>query len=130
MAKEISEAMNGHDDERRSDPSNQSGGNATALLVKIQRQLSHLERKMDNMISLLQERNSRGNSSLERSFHKKPPSRASQVPGRFDSRKFQKRNEKSGEEDAGLKFYSRFTKQNGQSGHRKRTFQRKPQKKT
>ena len=128
MVKEISDAMNTHDDESHSDSSNQSGGNLTALLVRIQRQLSHLERKMDNMISILQERHPRGNSSVERPYYKKPPSRAFQAPGRFDNRKFQKRDEKSGEDGSDQKFYSRFTKQNGPSGHRKRTFPRKPQK--
>ena len=121
--------MISHDEARHADSSNQSSRNATSLLLTMQTRLSRLERKMDDILGILQERHYRGNPSVERSFHKKPllNSRAS---GRFDNRKFEKRNEKSGEEGMGLKFYSRFTKQNGNSRHGKKTFPLKPQKRT
>jgi hypothetical protein len=128
MVKENSNEMHGHEDAGTPDSSDQPESKVAFLLIKIQHQLSRLERQMESIVSMMQERRYGGSASHDKPFRKKPFVGASRASGRFDSRRIEKRNEKPGEKDADQKFYSRFSKQNGRSGPGKKPFQRKPQK--
>jgi hypothetical protein len=108
--------------------SNQSDRNPSPLLIKIEQRLFHLERKMDSIISMLQEIQNSGNPQAEKPFKQKSLLRTSPASSRSGSRKIEKRNERSREKKPDQKFYSRFSKQSETSGPRKKTFRSKPQK--
>ena len=119
-----------HYDAGHHDRSNQSGGNHASILANIQRQLFHLEKKMDSILGMLQEKQYRGSSPGDKPYRKNPALNASRKSGRFDNPRGGKRDEKSGGKDSGEKFYSRFSRPDGRSGHGSgnKPFRRKPQK--
>ena len=122
--------INRNNDQRHPDMSNQSDNNASSLLIKIEHRLFHLERKVDSIISMLQEKQNSDNSQAEKPFKKKSLLRISKTSGRSNNRRPEKRNEGSGKNDPGETFYSRFAKPYKRSGpnSRNKPFHRKPGK--
>ena len=104
----------------------QSGSDVASLLLKMQRQLVFLEKKIDSLIYQLQEGQPRGSSS-DKPFRKKPFSRTASPAGH--SRRYENKEwkEKPGKKDSDQGFYSRFSKTEGNrgSGPRKKPFHHK-----
>jgi len=105
-----------------SDMPDQSDMDAASQLTKMQRQLLYLERKIDSLIDLLQEKQPRGNSPAGKPFRKRPFSKGPSSSGyvrRHDSKEQREASEERGSDQA---FYSKFRKTGGRpgSGPRKR----------
>jgi hypothetical protein len=108
---------------------NQSGINATSMLIKIQRQLLHLEKKVDSLINMLEKENS-GNLSADKPYRKNVLLKTSRAPGRSGSHRKEKGKEKSGDKGPDQAFYSKFIKTNRRPGQglRNKPFHHKSKK--
>jgi hypothetical protein len=95
---------------------NQSGGDETSMLIKIQRQLLHIEKKVDSLINMLQEKEYRGNLSAGKPYRKNALLKTSRAPGRSGRHRNEKGKEKSGDKGPDQGFYSKFIKTNGHPG--------------
>jgi len=114
-------------DRGNSAPAGQPGGDVMSLLLKMQRQLVFLEKKIDSLMHQLQERQYRENSYEDKVFTKKSHSKTKPVSGRLHSRENKKYREKSEEKGPEQAFYSKFRKTNAPlgSGSRKKPFHHK-----
>ena len=112
-----------------SDQRDQSGGDVASLLMKIQRQLLFLERKIDRLTLQLQEKQYREDSSLDKKpYTPRPYSKSSSISGRVRSQRKERYRETSEEKGLDKAFYSKFRKTNGHPGSRKKPFQHKKRK--
>ncbi len=102
--------MSKHVDPDNSDRGNRSSGDPIFLLTKIQRQLLHLEKKVDSLINMLQEKGSGGNLSARKPHRKNVLLKTSQTSGRSGTHGNEKGKEKSGNNGSDQVFYSKFSK--------------------
>ena len=103
-------------DPDNSDRGNRSGGDPIFLLTKIQRQLLHLEKKVDSLINMLQEKGSGGNLSADKPYRKHVPLKTSRAPRQSGSHRNERGKKKSGNKGSGQIFYSKFSKTTGRPG--------------
>ena len=122
--------MSKHVDPDNSDRGNRSGGDPIFLLTKIHRQLLYLEKKVDRLINMLQEKGSGGNLSAGKLHQKNVLLKTSRTSGRSGIHGNEKGKEKSGNNGSDQVFYSKFNKTTGRFGQglRKKPFHRKSPK--
>ena len=120
--------MNKSIDRDISDQRDQSGGDVASLLMKIQRQLLFLEKKIDRLMLQLQEKPYREGSPMDKTFTHKPYSKSSSISGRVRSQRKEKQREKAEEKGSDKAFYSKFRKTDRHPGSRKKPFQHKKRK--
>jgi hypothetical protein len=106
----------------------QSGGDVASLLIKMQRQLLFLERKIDRLMLQLQEKQYREDSSMDKPYAHGHSSKSSSVSGRVRSQGKEKHREKAEEKGSSKPFYSKFRETNGHPGSRKKPFHHKKKK--
>ncbi|MBN2319883.1 MAG: hypothetical protein JXR49_12430 [Acidobacteria bacterium] len=108
----------------------QSGEDIVGMLIKMQRQLLFLEKKIDSLMHHLQEKPYRENSSTDRHFARKSYSKPLSISGRPRRHGSEKQREQSEEKGSDQAFYSKFRKTNGRpgAGPRKKPFHHKQKK--
>lgn len=117
-------------DNNRSNLPDQSGKDVASLLLKMQRQLIFLEKKIDNLISQLQEKPYRESSHFDKPYRKKSFSKASPTSRHSRSYSNEKQKESSDDKGSDQAFYSKYRKTNGPSGSgsQKKPFHHKQKK--
>lgn len=109
--KEHSTDTQRHRDRKRYQMPDKSGNEVAMLLTKIQQQLYHLERRVDSIIDMLQEKHHAQRSPDEKHFRKKTHPSTTRSSGRLDSAGSGKQKRKYGEKGPRKPFYSRFADQ-------------------
>jgi hypothetical protein len=109
----------------------QSDGDVASLLIKMQRQLLFLEKKIDRLMLQLQEKQYREDSSTNKPYTPRPYSKSSAISGRVRSQRKGKKREKAEEKGSDKAFYSKFRVTDGHPGFgpRKKPFRRKKKQK-
>lgn len=110
-------------------PADRSGDEILSLLLKMQRQLLFLEKKIDSLMHHFQDKKYRENSS-DKPFSKKSSSKPLPISRSTRSSENKKHREKPAENGSDKTFYSRFLKTNGNPGSnsRKKPFHHKTKK--
>jgi hypothetical protein len=109
-------------DNSSTDRAAQSGRDVASLLVKIQRQLVFLEKKIDILIHQSQENPDSRDPSIEKPYRKKPFIKPLRTSGPYRYHGKEEKGDSSGEKNSDKAFYSRYRKSKGNrsSGSRKK----------
>jgi hypothetical protein len=109
----------------------QFDGDVASLLIKMQRQLHFLEKKIDRLALQLQEKQYREDSSMDKPYTPRPYSKSSSISARVRNQRKEKHREKAEERGPDKAFYSKFrvTNRHPGSDSRKKPFHHKKKKK-
>jgi len=97
------------------DPPNHLDSDAASLLTQIERRLFHLERKVDRLIDMLQDRQNYENFPEDKPYRKNPHLKTSRESEHLSGRRKGKQRERTGDKAPAQPFYSKFRKSNGRS---------------
>lgn len=103
-------------DNSNTDRPAQSGRDVASLLVKIQRQLVFLEKKIDILIHQSQENPYSRDPSIEKPYRKKPFIKPQRTSGPSRRHGKEEKGESPGEKNSDQAFYSRYRKSKGNRG--------------
>jgi hypothetical protein len=122
--------MSKSDDNIDNDRPVHTGRDIASLLVKIQRQLVFLEKKIDILIHQSQENPHSRNPSIEKPYRKQPFIKPLRTSGHSRRHGHEEKRESPGEQNSDKPFYARYRKGEGTrgSGSGKKSFYHKQKK--